>query len=59
MCIDCNKTDEVTDCKWCGTKTHNTGTKECDRCWELRKRIEQNPDLSERILNDLRTRDKA
>jgi len=27
-------------CKWCGNETTMEGTQECDRCWELRHRIE-------------------
>jgi len=41
---------EVTDCKWCGAETVNTGTKECDRCWELRHRIENDLELAKKMI---------
>lgn len=42
-----------TDCKWCGELTSNTGTQECDRCWELRSRIERNSDIAREILDSM------
>ena len=44
---------KVTNCKWCGGKTVNTGTKECDRCWELRHRIENNMELAKMMMAQL------
>ena len=41
---------KVTICKWCGGKTVNTGTKECDRCWELRHRIEYDMELAKKMM---------
>lgn len=40
-----------TKCKYCGTDTNNDGTKLCDRCWELERRIEQSPSLARLILS--------
>lgn len=37
-------------CKWCGTPTPSLGTKMCDRCWELDRRISADPVLAARIL---------
>ena len=51
-----NKTEtEVCNCKWCGQKTNFTGTKECNRCWELRHRIETDVELAEKILNHFKS----
>ncbi len=44
---------EMTNCKWCGGKTVNIGTKECDRCWELRHRIEYDMELAKRMMAHL------
>lgn len=30
---------EVVPCETCGTETFMTGTKRCDRCWELERRL--------------------
>jgi hypothetical protein len=40
-------------CKWCGKINTNLHTKECDGCWELRSRIERNPDLAIMMLNKM------
>ena len=45
---------EKVPCGLCGTPTRMTGTKRCDRCWELEARIHANPDLAEAILATLR-----
>lgn len=37
-------------CGLCGTPTPMLGTKRCDACWELETRIQQDPDLAEKIL---------
>ena len=37
-------------CELCGTRTMMTGTKRCDRCWELEMRIESDPALARLIL---------
>ena len=46
---------EICNCKWCGQKTDFTGTKECNRCWELRHRIESDMDLAETMLNHFKS----
>ena len=42
---------EEISCKWCGEKTINAGTVECDRCWELRHRIESNLTLAQMMIS--------
>lgn len=37
-------------CRWCGTPTRMLFTKECDRCHELRTRIEWDPELARQIM---------
>jgi hypothetical protein len=37
-------------CKWCGTPTPMTGTRLCNRCWELDSRIGLDLDLAEKIV---------
>ena len=37
-------------CELCGTNAE-TGTKRCDRCWELEGRIQSDPGLAAQILN--------
>lgn len=37
-------------CGLCGKSTRMLGTKRCDACWELERRIEMDPELSARIL---------
>jgi len=40
-------------CGICGTPTPMTGTKRCNRCWELESRIKGDPDLARKILDQL------
>ena len=40
-------------CGICGTPTPMTGTKRCDRCYELESRIHSNPALARQILEKL------
>ena len=40
-------------CELCGDRTSMTGTKRCDRCWELETRIQSAPELARRILDEL------
>ncbi len=40
-------------CKWCGTPTTMLGTKECDADWELRTRIERDPQMARKMLAEL------
>jgi hypothetical protein len=44
------KMDETCKCKWCGVDTTSLGTKECDNCWEMRHRIDNYPELAEKML---------
>lgn len=37
---------ETGPCKLCATETDNLGTELCNRCWELSRRIEADPDLA-------------
>ncbi len=45
-------------CKWCGEPTVKKGARECDRCWELRWRIEDDTVLARDILNRLEGRER-
>jgi hypothetical protein len=40
-------------CLWCREQTRSTGTKMCDKCWELHSRIASDPALATRILESL------
>jgi hypothetical protein len=40
-------------CKWCGEPSSMAGTKECDRHWELRMRIEFEPKMARHMLDTL------
>lgn len=40
-------------CKLCYAPTPFTGTKLCNRCWELSRRIEWDPELTLRVLYEL------
>jgi len=42
-------------CKWCSTATRMTGTRMCDPCWELERRISADPELARRMLAELDT----
>jgi hypothetical protein len=42
---------QVVNCSECGDWTPMVGTELCDRCWELKTRIEQDPELAPKILN--------
>lgn len=37
---------ETVKCEICGKDTINDGTKRCDRCWELEKRISADLELA-------------
>lgn len=41
-------------CRLCGEQTFMTGTKMCERCWQLERRIVRDPDLAVKILKELR-----
>ena len=40
-------------CEICGDVTPYTGTRRCNRCWELEKRITSDPHLARKILENL------
>ena len=42
-------------CELCETPTRMTGTKRCDSCWELGRRIEAHPEIAAAILAKLTT----
>ena len=42
--------EEVVHCKICGKLTDFTGTKLCNRCWELETRIDRDIELTIKIL---------
>lgn len=45
---------EVILCKLCGEReTPMLGTKLCDRCWELKRRVEADPHLARRVLAEM------
>jgi hypothetical protein len=37
-------------CEICGASTPMINTKRCDRCWELERRIHDDPELARKIL---------
>jgi len=41
---------DIATCELCGNITQFIGTRRCNDCWELEKRIEQNPELALKIL---------
>jgi hypothetical protein len=43
-------TPETVPCTWCGTPTTYTGTKHCDPCHELDKRISSSTELAARMV---------
>lgn len=49
------KDDKTVNCLLCGGKTTKIGTKLCDRCWELKTRIEANPIVARLVLRKLDT----
>lgn len=47
----------VTRCTFCEEKfTFMMGTKLCDRCWELKRRVEMDPELARKALEQLEQR---
>ncbi len=40
----------VVPCGLCGNPTYMAGTKRCDGCWELEKRVRDNPEAAKKIL---------
>lgn len=46
-------------CEICGLATTSTGTRRCDRCWELERRIEADPVIAGWILGRLEQKSEA
>lgn len=46
-------------CSLCSYPTFNLGTRMCDRCWELNRRIRHDPDLAKKILKRMRDERKC
>lgn len=40
-------------CELCGVPTQMTGTRRCDRCWQIERTVERDPELARRILAHL------
>ena len=40
-------------CTVCGTSTNTDGTKLCDRCWEIKSKMEHNYDLAKKIMTQI------
>lgn len=38
-------------CHICQSPTEMTGTKLCDECWEMERRIHQNPSKAQKIID--------
>lgn len=47
------KTRKVIPCLLCGEPTPMLGTRLCDGCWELDRRIQSTPDIARSILANL------
>lgn len=45
-------------CEWCGAPTRMFGTKKCDGCWELYRRIESQPELAQKMLAKILEEDR-
>lgn len=41
------------DCEMCGNPTPMLGTKRCDPCWELEKRVRANVDLAQLVMRSI------
>ena len=49
--------EQTVPCIWCGQQTRFLGTKKCDGCWELYRRIEWDTEIAERMIQFIRGRD--
>ena len=45
------------ECRICGEPTPMLGTKLCDRCWELERRIQVDPLIAKKILENMEEKD--
>lgn len=52
--VDEMKKQQTVPCEICGVATEMLGTKRCDRCWELERRIESSPELARKILANIK-----
>jgi hypothetical protein len=46
-------TEETVKCELCGELTAMTGTKRCDRCWEVERWVTANPEIAGKVLRNL------
>lgn len=46
---------ETVPCKWCKEPTSMLGTKMCDRCWELERRMGRDMKIAEKIILSIKT----
>lgn len=44
---------ETVKCRRCGNPTFMTGSKLCDRCWDLETRIRMSPEIAMAIIKDI------
>lgn len=49
---EANRRDTL-PCRICGNATPMRGTKLCDRCWELERRVLADPELARKIMSTL------
>ncbi len=49
----------VVDCDLCGKPTKMTATKRCDRCWELERRVQDDPDIARKVLIEVSGQQRA
>lgn len=56
--IKSGKNKKIIPCELCGEPTSMLGTKRCDRCWELERRIESDPALTMKIIDDMEKADE-
>lgn len=45
--------ETTVECKLCGKPTPMLGTKMCDGCWELDRRIRMNPEIAVKIMKEI------
>lgn len=51
--------EQIVDCRLCSRATTMSGTKLCDRCWELERQIKSSTELVRRILKQLDGEDEG
>jgi len=54
-----NMQEETVPCRICGDPTHFTGTRLCNRCWELERRIRMDPAIAKKILEALQAAEQG